>query len=295
MRTYFLVDGVPIRDGELFLIAGPCVIESERQAMRIAEAVQKICSALKIPFIFKASYDKANRSSVSSYRGPGLEKGLKILAKIKRELALPVLSDIHEPWQAERAAEVLSVLQIPAFLSRQTDLLQAAGQTGLPVHIKKGQFLAPEEMFRAAAKVAETGNRKIMLCERGTFFGYNNLVVDMRSIPIMKASGYPVVIDAAHAVQRPAAAGVVSGGDPGFIPLLAACGIVAGANGVFLEVHPQPAKALSDKTNSLELKKLRGLLIRLKKLYNTPDGQHCDRQESLGNRGQCDPEGHRQD
>jgi 2-dehydro-3-deoxyphosphooctonate aldolase (KDO 8-P synthase) len=268
MKTFFHVDDVAITDSQLFLIAGPCVIESEAMAREIAAETKRIAEELQIPFIFKASFDKANRSSIESFRGPGLKDGLRILGKIKQDFGIPVLSDIHESGQAEPAAEVLSAIQIPAFLSRQTDILQAAGKTGLPIQIKKSQFMAPEDMRLAARKVEETGNRRILLCERGTFFGYNNLVVDFRGIPAMVATGYPVVMDASHSVQKPTAAGGVSGGDPEFIPLMARAGIVSGAHGLFLEVHPQPTKALSDRGNSFELKKLKSLLSSLQSLYN---------------------------
>jgi len=267
MKTFFKVDDLEISDGELFLIAGPCVIEDEGLTREIAVEAKKIASELGIPYIFKASFDKANRTSIASPRGPGIEKGLPILARIKEKLNIPVLSDIHEPWQAERAAKVLSVIQIPAFLSRQTDLLQAAARTGLPLNIKKSQLMSPADILLAVKKVGEAGNGRVMLTERGTFFGYNNLVVDFRSIPLMKESGCPVVMDATHSVQRPSAAAGVSGGDPRFIPLLAAAGVVAGANGVFLEVHPRPGQALSDGLNSLPLADLKPLLIRLQKLY----------------------------
>ena len=268
MKTFFKVDDLEISDKSFFLIAGPCVIESEALCLEVAEAFFKIAVRTGVLPIFKASFDKANRSSIDSARGPGLEKGLPILARIKSDLGIPVLSDIHEPWQAEKAARVLSVIQIPAFLSRQTDLLLAAARTGLPLNIKKSQMMSPHDIKLAVAKAAEAGNRRVMLTERGTFFGYNNLVVDFRSIPLMKESGCPVVMDATHSVQRPSAAAGVSGGDPGFIPLMAANGVVSGANGVFLEIHPRPEKALSDGKNSLPLRDLRPLLIRLQKLYN---------------------------
>ncbi len=268
MKTFFKVDDLEITDDKFFLIAGPCVIEDAGLTREIAVEVKKITAELGIPYIFKASFDKANRSSLRSARGPGIVKGLPILARIKEELGVPVLSDIHEPWQAAQAAPVLSVMQIPAFLSRQTDLLLAAARTGLPLNIKKSQMMSPADIRLAVDKVAGSGNRRVMLTERGTFFGYNNLVVDFRSIPLMKESGCPVVMDATHSVQRPSSAAGVSGGDPRFIPMLAAAGITAGADGVFLEVHPRPEKALSDGLNSLSLLELRPLLIRLQKLYN---------------------------
>lgn len=254
--------------GKLFAILGPCVIENEEITMEIAGSLKEISADTGIDIIFKASFDKANRSSIRSYRGPGIAEGLRILKKVKDETGLPVLTDIHESRQAEKAAEVVDILQIPAFLCRQTDLLTAAGSTGLPVNVKKSQFMAPEDMVFAADKIRSTGNENVLLTERGTFFGYRNLVVDIRNIPVMKRSGCPVIIDATHSVQRPTAADGVTGGDPEFIPLIAGAGLLAGADGVFLEVHPDPEKALSDGANSLPLKNLKPLLIRLKNIYN---------------------------
>ncbi len=247
----------------LFLIAGPCVIESEAHATMIAERLAAMARSLDVPLIFKASYDKANRSSISSYRGPGLEQGIRILAAIKKRTGLPILTDVHEVSHVAPAAEVCDVLQIPAFLSRQTDLLVAAGRSGRVVNIKKGQFLAPAEITNAAEKVAATGNQKIILTERGTSFGYQNLVVDMRSFPIMRKLGYPVVFDVTHSVQLPGGEGKASGGQPEFIEPLARAGAAIGVDGVFLEVHDNPAKALSDGTNALALEKLRPLLEKL--------------------------------
>ncbi|MCD6516622.1 MAG: 3-deoxy-8-phosphooctulonate synthase [Candidatus Aminicenantes bacterium] len=244
----------------LFLIAGPCVIESEDHAFFMAAEINKICGELKIPFIFKSSFDKANRSSIDSYRGPGLKQGLKILDGIKKELSIPVLSDIHETWQAEKAAEVLDIIQIPAFLCRQSDLITAAAGTGRPLNIKKGQFLSPPEMKNVIDKVLKQKNDNIILTERGTCFGYNNLVFDVRSIPIMKKWGFPVVIDASHAVQKPGGKGQSSGGETEFIPVIAQAGVSVGADGVFMEVHDDPAKALSDSSNSLPLKELNVIL-----------------------------------
>ncbi|MCP5106770.1 MAG: 3-deoxy-8-phosphooctulonate synthase [bacterium] len=268
MIKEFKIHSLEIGSRCLFFILGPCVIESEDFTLNIARQLKQITLEADVPFIFKASFDKANRSSVTSFRGPGLTEGLRVLRRVKEELAIPVISDIHEPWQAEPAAEVLSALQVPAFLSRQTDLLVAAGKTGLPVNVKKGQFMAPEDMELVAEKITSTGNSQIMLTERGTFFGYRNLVVDFRNIPIMKRTGYPVILDVTHAVQRPTASGGVTGGDPEFVPVLAASGVVSGADGIFLEVHPDPANALSDGSNSLDIKNLKTLLIQLKKLYN---------------------------
>ncbi len=252
----------------LVLIAGPCVIESEAHAMRIAERLLKIATAAGVPFIFKASYDKANRSSLSSYRGPGLSAGLSVLRKIKERLGVPILTDIHEPAQAAAAAEVCDVLQVPAFLSRQTDLLIAAGRTGRVVNLKKGQFLAPWEMGNAVEKVASTGNRQIIVTERGASFGYNNLVVDMRSFPILAKTGCPVIFDVTHAVQLPGAQGSSSGGQQEFIEPLARAGCAAGVDGIFMEVHDQPARALSDGSNALPLERLPALLTRLSKVAN---------------------------
>lgn len=268
MSNYFKIDNLEIGSDGLFFILGPCVIENETFTLEIARQIKQITGEAGVPFIFKASFDKANRSSVKSFRGPGLKEGLRILKRVKDELAIPVLSDIHEAWQAEAAADVLSVIQVPAFLSRQTDLLVAAGNTGLPVNLKKSQYMAPEDMALAAEKVKSTGNNRIMLTERGTFFGYRNLVVDFRSIPIMKKNGLPVILDVTHSVQRPTAAGGISGGDPEYVPILAASGVVSGADGIFMEVHPDPSQALSDGSNSLNIKNLKTLLIRLKKLYN---------------------------
>ena len=247
----------------LVLIAGPCVIESEEHAMKMAERLVKIADKAKIPLIFKASYDKANRSSLTSFRGPGLAEGLEILRKIKARLGVPVLTDIHEPAQAAPAAEVCEVLQVPAFLSRQTDLLVAAGKTGRAVNLKKGQFLSPWEMANAAEKVKSTGNKKIVITERGVSFGYNNLVVDMRSFPILSKTGCPVVFDVTHSVQLPGGQGTASGGQPEFIEPLARAGTAVGVDGIFLEVHDRPEQALSDGSNALRLDRLPALLAKL--------------------------------
>ncbi|MFZ3200076.1 MAG: 3-deoxy-8-phosphooctulonate synthase [Candidatus Acidiferrales bacterium] len=250
----------------LFLIAGPCVIESEAHAMDLAERLAAVASELSVPLIFKASYDKANRSSLSSFRGPGLEEGLRILAAIHKRTGLPILTDVHDVSHIAAAAEVCDVLQIPAFLSRQTDLLLAAGRSGRAVAIKKGQFLAPWDIGNAAEKVATTGNHKILLVERGTSFGYHNLVVDMRAFAIMRKLGCPVVFDVSHAVQLPGGEGKSSGGQPEFIEPLALAGVAAGVDGVFIEVHDDPARALSDGPNALPLAKLRPLLEKLLRL-----------------------------
>ena len=250
----------------LFLIAGPCVIESEAHARRIAEQVARTASDAGMPFIFKASYDKANRSSVKAFRGPGVKEGLKILGKIKADLQLPVLTDIHEVSHAAPAAEVCDVLQIPAFLSRQTDLLVAAAKTGRVVNVKKGQFLSPWDMSNVVEKIAAAGNTNIVVTERGTSFGYQNLVVDVRAFPILRKLGYPVVFDVTHSVQLPGGQGHASGGQPEFIEPMARAGVAAGVDGIFLETHDNPPAALSDGANALPLPQLAGLLARLKEL-----------------------------
>jgi 2-dehydro-3-deoxyphosphooctonate aldolase (KDO 8-P synthase) len=263
----FSIGSVRVGDGEpLFLIAGPCVIESEEHATMIAESLASTARDLHLPLIFKASFDKANRSSAKSFRGLGLKEGLRVLAKIKQRTGLPILTDIHDVAQAAPVAEVCDVLQIPAFLSRQTDLLVAAGETGRAVNIKKGQFLSPWDIGNAAEKVASTGNRKILLTERGSSFGYQNLVVDMRSFTIMRQSGYPVVFDVTHSVQLPGGEGKSSGGQPEFIEPLARAGAAIGVDGIFLEVHENPEKALSDGANALRLDLLRPLLEKLIRL-----------------------------
>jgi len=258
----FEIGPVHVGEGQLFLIAGPCVIESEAHALRMAEAIQRITSDLGIPYIFKASYDKANRTSVNSFRGPGLQEGVRILGQVAKTSGLPVLTDVHEPSHCEPVAQAVDVLQIPAFLCRQTDLLVAAGKTGRAVNIKKGQFVAPWDMANAVEKVRSTGNERVSLTERGASFGYNTLVVDYRSLPVMRAMA-PVVFDGTHSVQQPSAAGGVSGGQPEFIPLLARAAVAAGIDGLFLEVHDDPANAKSDGANALDLKLLKPLLEKL--------------------------------
>jgi 2-dehydro-3-deoxyphosphooctonate aldolase (KDO 8-P synthase) len=250
----------------LFLIAGPCVIESEIHARKMAESIAKIAADAGIPYIFKASYDKANRSSVKAFRGPGINEGLRILAKIKSDLHLPILTDIHDATQAAPAAQVADILQVPAFLSRQTDLLEAAAKTDRIVNVKKAQFLSPWDMKNVVEKISAAGNDKIILTERGASFGYQNLVVDIRSFPIMKKFGYPVVFDATHSVQLPGGQGHASGGQPEFIEPLARAAVAAGVDGVFLETHDHPAAALSDGPNALPLSQLPALLARLKEL-----------------------------
>ena len=250
-------------DGRLFLIAGPCVIENPRHPGRVAARLKEICSELGIPLIFKASYDKANRSSIGSYRGPGMERGLEILAGVKAKYGLPILTDVHECEQVAAAAQVADVLQIPAFLCRQTDLVLEAARTGRIVNVKKGQFMAPWDMKGVVDKAATTGNRKLMLTERGFSFGYNNLVVDMRSFPTLRSFGYPVIFDVTHSVQRPGGLGDRSGGEAHFIDTLGPAGVAAGVDGLFMEVHENPARALSDGPNAYRLGRLRALLKRL--------------------------------
>jgi 2-dehydro-3-deoxyphosphooctonate aldolase (KDO 8-P synthase) len=250
----------------LFLIAGPCVIESEAHARMMAERVAKIAADAGVPYIFKASYDKANRTSVKAFRGPGAQEGLRILGKIKSDLKIPVLTDVHDASQAGPAAEVCDVLQIPAFLARQTELLIAAGKTGRIINIKKAQYLSPWDMGNVAEKVASTGNSKILLTERGASFGYQNLVVDFRSFLVMQKTGYPIVFDVTHSVQLPGGQGQASGGQPEFIEPLARAGVAAGLDGIFLETHDNPAAALSDGANALPLAQLPALLTKLKEL-----------------------------
>jgi 2-dehydro-3-deoxyphosphooctonate aldolase (KDO 8-P synthase) len=257
VKTGSVVFGVPRR---LVLIGGPCVIESEKSAFAHAEQLMAITRRMKIPFVFKSSYDKANRSSRHSYRGPGIQKGLEILARIQKTFRVPVLSDAHSVDEIKRAAEVLDIIQIPAFLCRQTDMLIAAARTRRIVNIKKGQFLSPWEMSNLIEKVASEGNKNILITERGFSFGYNNLVSDFRSIPIMRDMGYPVVFDATHSVQMPGGLGASSGGRSEFVPVLARCAAAAGADALFIEVHTNPSRALCDGPNSLPLKSLEPLL-----------------------------------
>ncbi len=266
MTLSFQIDGVRIGSGDLFLIAGPCVIESEEHALFMAEVIKGVTRSLNVPFIFKASYDKANRTSVRSFRGPGLAEGLRILKKVKDDVNVPVLTDVHEVKDVPKVAEVVDVLQIPAFLCRQTDLLVAAGMTERVVNIKKGQFVSPWDMRHAVEKCRASGNDRVFVTERGSSFGYNNLVVDMRSLAIMRKFA-PVVFDATHSVQLPSASAdgdhAVSGGQPEFIPLLARAAVAAGVDGVFMEVHNNPQEAKSDGANALESTKLREVLKEL--------------------------------
>ncbi|MGA2076575.1 MAG: 3-deoxy-8-phosphooctulonate synthase [Terriglobia bacterium] len=250
----------------LFVIAGPCVIETERHTLMLAERLARIARALRIPYIFKASFDKANRTSLHSYRGPGLERGLQILARVKREIGVPVLTDVHEAAQVAPAAEVCDVIQIPAFLCRQTDLLLEAGRSRAVVNIKKGQFLSPWDIRHVIEKVESQGNNRILVTERGSTFGYNNLVVDIRGLAIMRDFGFPVILDVTHALQLPGAAGDKSGGQPQFISTLARAGVAAGVDGVFMEVHNRPERALSDGANSLPLRQFETLVGNLRDL-----------------------------
>jgi 2-dehydro-3-deoxyphosphooctonate aldolase (KDO 8-P synthase) len=269
----FQVGNVTIGSGELFLIAGPCVIESEEHALKMAQAISAITREKKLPSIFKASYDKANRTSIHSFRGPGLAEGLRILRKVRKTVGVPVLTDVHEAADVPRVAEAVDVIQIPAFLCRQTDLLIAAGKSGCAVNVKKGQFVSPWDMRHAVEKVREAGGERVFLTERGSSFGYNNLVVDMRSLAIMREFA-PVVFDATHSVQLPSAGSpdgagaVASGGQPEFIPLLARAAVAAGVDGVFLEVHDNPADAKSDGANALDLKLLPQVLEQLSAVHN---------------------------
>ena len=258
-----VLGGRPFGQGGLFFICGPCVIEEPEITHKIARRLAEIGARLDVPLMFKASFDKANRTSLKGFRGPGLEKGLKVLAEVKKATNLPVLSDIHLPAQAAPAARVLDVLQIPAFLCRQTDLLLAAAATGRPVNVKKGQFVAPHNLGPIKEKLASAGCRHIWFTERGASFGYNNLVVDMRAIPLMQALGCPVIFDATHSVQLPGGLGQSSGGDRRFVPVLAQAAVAAGADGVFLEVHPAPDEALCDGPNTFPLDGLEQLLKRL--------------------------------
>ncbi len=263
MIKTFSAGKVTFGGGDLAVVAGPCVLEDRDLALFIAERVSGICERLKMPYIFKASFDKANRTSIHSFRGPGLEKGLQWLADIRNSIGCPVLTDIHLPGQAKTAAEVVDILQIPAFLCRQTDLVVAAAATGKVVNIKKGQFLAPADMGQAVSKCLEAGNDKVILCERGSSFGYGQLVVDMRSLFIMRSLGYPVMFDATHSVQMPGAQGTSSGGDRRFVPVLARAAAAAGIDALFLETHPDPDSAKSDGPNMVALDSLETLLERV--------------------------------
>jgi len=266
VRKVVVDKGVAFGGGGLVFIAGPCVIESRAMAIELADRLTGLSRRLRAAFVFKASFDKANRTSVDSFRGPGIARGLDVLAEIRARFGVPVLTDIHEPWQAKPVAEVCDVLQIPAFLARQTDLLVAAGETGAVVNVKKGQFMAPEDMAQVVRKIESTGNRRIVLCERGSSFGYRNLVADMRSLPIMRELGCPVVMDATHAVQRPGGLGTGSGGDGRFAPVLARAAVAAGVDGVFMETHLNPRRAKSDAANAIrfaDVEKLWKVLLKI--------------------------------
>lgn len=271
MTLSFQIDNVRVGAGDLFLIAGPCVIESEDHALRMAEIIKGVVRSLNFPFIFKASYDKANRTSIRSFRGPGLKEGLRILKKVKDEVHIPVLTDVHQVADVAAVAEVVDVLQIPAFLCRQTDLIVAAALSGRPLNIKKGQFVSPLDMKHVVEKCRDAGNSQVFLTERGSSFGYNNLVVDMRSLPIMRKFA-PVVFDATHSVQLPSSSQddggkpAVSGGQPEFIPVLSRAAVAAGVDGVFMEAHDNPKEAKSDGANALDTRKLRAVLKELQSI-----------------------------
>lgn len=260
-----ITDSITIGNSEIFLIAGPCVIESEDLVMYVASKMKEITDKLGIKYIFKASFDKANRSSIKSFRGPGLEKGLEILSRVKSKYNLPIATDIHEPWQCKESSAVIDVLQIPAFLCRQTDLLIAAAETGRAVNIKKGQFLAPWDMKNVVKKFEEVGNPNIMLCERGSTFGYNNLVVDMRSLLEMRKLGYPIVFDATHSVQIPGGQGETTGGNREYVYPLMRSAVSMGVDGIFAEIHPDPDNAKSDGPNMLKLDSMEDILVSVKK------------------------------
>ncbi len=268
----FKVGNARLGAGDLFLIAGPCLVENESHALKMAEAISSITRRLGIPYIYKSSYDKANRTSIAAHRGLGIEEGLRILGRVRSDVGLPVLTDVHETGQVRAAAEVADVLQIPAFLCRQTDLIVEAALSGRAVNIKKGQFLAPHDMKNAIEKVTSQNNHRVMVTERGTSFGYNNLVVDFRGIPVMRSFGYPVVYDITHSLQRPGGLGTASGGDSEFIEYLARAGVGCGVDGVFMEVHDNPAEAKSDGPNSLPLERLAALLERIKAIHELVRG-----------------------
>jgi 2-dehydro-3-deoxyphosphooctonate aldolase (KDO 8-P synthase) len=268
MKNPVQIGNLTIKEnGPFFLIAGPCVIEDEETTLKIAAFLKETSEEMDIPVIFKTSYDKANRTSIDSYRGPGIDKGLEIIQKVKEKTGLTVLSDVHETGEIEKAAKILDIIQIPAFLCRQTDLLLTAGRTGLPLNLKKGQFLSPSEMEQSIRKITSTGNRRVLVTERGTSFGYNNLIVDIRSIPIMKDFGFPVIFDATHSVQLPGSSGSSTGGQREFIEYLSRAAVAAGANGVLMEVHPDPDSALCDGPNSLPLDRVKTLLALLKEIH----------------------------
>ena len=263
MKVVQVDKGVNFGDGALTFIAGPCVIESRAMAIDLARKLSALAAKLGVKYVFKASFDKANRTSVESFRGPGIDKGLEILAEIRSTFDVPVLTDVHEPWQCAVAAQVCDVLQIPAFLARQTDLVVAAGETGAVVNVKKGQFMAPEDMTNVIRKIESTGNKRIVLCERGASFGYRNLVADMRSLLIMRELGYPVVMDATHSVQRPGGLGTGSGGDGKYAPAIARAAVATGVDGVFMETHVNPKVAKSDAANAIKFSEVEKLWKKL--------------------------------
>ena len=273
MRIVKVDKGVSFGGGGLTFIAGPCVIESRQMALDLARRLSALARKLKVGYIFKASFDKANRTSVDSFRGPGIDRGLEILAEIRAKFDVPVLTDIHEPWQAKLVAGVCDVLQIPAFLARQTDLLVAAGETGAVINVKKGQFMAPEDMPQVIRKIESTGNRRIVLCERGSSFGYRNLVADMRSLLVMRELGYPVVMDATHSVQRPGGLGTGSGGDGKYAPALARAAVATGVDGVFMETHVNPKVAKSDAANAIRFAEVEKLWKKLVEIDRVVKGK----------------------
>jgi 2-dehydro-3-deoxyphosphooctonate aldolase (KDO 8-P synthase) len=260
-----------LADGRLLVIAGPCVIESRELCLRVGEFVRDVCNQLGFQYVFKASFDKANRSCGDSFRGPGMEEGLKILEEVRKQLGVPVLTDVHEAQQAEIAGQTVDVLQVPAFLARQTDLLLAAGKTGKWINVKKGQFMSPQEMGNAVGKIKSTGNSNILLTERGTFFGYNRLVNDFTGLAVMKSFGRPVIFDVTHSTQQPGGLGTSSGGNPQYSPLLARAAVAAGVDGLFLECHPEPKKAKSDASTMLSFDEAKKLLEQCKAIWDIRD------------------------
>lgn len=263
MRKVIVDKGVSFGTGTLTFIAGPCVIESRKMALDLAGKLTALARKHNVGYVFKASFDKANRTSVDSYRGPGIDEGLDILAEVREKFDVPVITDVHEPWQCARAAQVCDIIQIPAFLARQTDLVVAAGETGAVVNVKKGQFMAPEDMAQVIRKIESTGNKRIVLCERGASFGYRNLVADMRSLLIMRELGYPVVMDATHSVQRPGGLSTGSGGDGKYAPAIARAAVATGVDGVFMETHLNPKIAKSDSANAIKFSQVENLWKKL--------------------------------
>ncbi|MEH7348643.1 3-deoxy-8-phosphooctulonate synthase [Gottfriedia acidiceleris] len=263
-----IADKFEVGNGRFALIAGPCAIESEEMCLQVAKELKALCDELEINYIFKSSFDKANRSSIHSPRGVGMEEGLRILQKVKDEVGVPVITDVHEPWHCAKVAEVVDMLQIPAFLARQTDLLVAAANTGLPVNVKKGQFMAPWDMKNVVNKMQEAGNEKILLCERGSTFGYNNLIVDMTGLLEMREFGYPIVFDATHAVQKPGGQGASTGGNREFVPPLMRAALAVGVDVIFAEVHPDPEHAFSDGPNQIRIEDIRDILTKAVQIDN---------------------------